>query len=67
MMLISGCADKPQMRTPQTSCEADTIQRYLDDNNLWGEDTPRRERRRSLYDQESFGPFELTDPYKQSS
>ena len=64
MMLISGYAEKPLRRTRQTSCEADAIQQYLNDNNLWEEDTPRRERRRSLYDQESFGPFELTDPYK---
>ena len=35
MMLISGCAEKPRMRTRETSCEADAIQQYLNENNLW--------------------------------
>ncbi len=64
MMLISGCAKKPLMETGNTSCEADTIQQYLNDNNLWEEHTPRRERCRSLYDQESFAPFEPANPNK---
>ena len=33
MMLISGCAEKPRMRTRETSCEADAIQQNLNENN----------------------------------
>ena len=65
MMAISGCAEKLRMRTRDTSCEADAIQQYLNENSPWEEDTPRGERRRSLYDQESFGPFEPADPYRE--
>ncbi len=63
MMLITGCMDKPATNTRQTSCDTEGIQQYLQDNNTWELDTPRREGRHSLFDQESFAPFHPTDPY----